>query len=439
MDYEQVKALTIRVTNASTQATLGTAFFVSNYGHLLTCTHVIESGGGIDNVHFNSTPAELVISFPANGLDISIVKLDQVSQPVELGCSFEPRDQFLTFGYGRDDFNGATMQGEITDINNFLETPKIRLLVSGGAQAIIGGYSGAPIYNEDTGKVIGVISEFDNENGGLAIPIRSAIEQINSIEKSPITISHNNDSDDVIFTYKQPHSSCEPSQIDYLKGDCPYCNAQNRFEKPSINNTILLNDVEFLPYSRDIGRFDNGNWSRIGQDFYKSLNWDKKIGILRVEYESCLIYYKVAKCRICEYKFDVYANYTPGKKLYELWHHLLSKPNNLSELSYDIPRNSFFFIFEPIREFLDGSSTYANLAILACIFLLLPCSYFLQSFLQSVPPYYSLIEFLSIKLVGIVFLGFFLVGIVNNIEIFRGVDKFFQLFIEFIFFLNISI
>jgi hypothetical protein len=88
MEYEQVKALTVRVTSVSTQATLGTAFFISENGHLLTCTHVIESGGGIDNVCFNLIPAELVISFPANELDISIVKLRQASQAIELGWLF---------------------------------------------------------------------------------------------------------------------------------------------------------------------------------------------------------------------------------------------------------------------------------------------------------------------------------------------------------------
>ncbi len=423
MEFAQVKAATVKVTSVYTGEVLGTAFFISNHGHLMTCTHVIESGGGIDKIHFDSNCADLIAAFPIDGLDTSIVKVDENSQSVDLGLSFEPRDQFLTFGYGRDDFNGATVQGELTDTNIFLGVTKIRLLVAGGAQAIIGGYSGAPVYNEHTGKVVAIISEFDSENGGLAVPITTIAEQLHDGLISMEIV----DEELVKISFDTQLSERSSSTHNLMDGHCPYCNTKNYFENPKITSEKTLNDLECLPYSRDIGRFDNGEWTTIGQDFYKSLNWDKKIGILRVEDSNYLIYYKVAVCSSCGYKFDVYANYTSCKKLYEIWTHLLSQPNTI-ELKEDLPKNAFFSVFEPMRQFLDNSFIFANLSILICLAILLVCTYFLQLSLQPLKPSYSLIEYLSIKIIGIFFLGLFLANVINHVEIFRKIEKFSNLF-----------
>lgn len=117
---------------------------------------------------------------------------------------------------------------------------------------------------------------------------------------------------------------------------CPYCGAVTIVPAPR-GVGAPLSEVECLPYTRDIGRFDpkdrehwldvNG-WSKIGKDFFTLLGFDR-IGILRA-YSGMNVWYRVQACPTCEAFFDVYANYSE-KTLAEYWPHILEKSDSQSD------------------------------------------------------------------------------------------------------------
>jgi hypothetical protein len=120
----------------------------------------------------------------------------------------------------------------------------------------------------------------------------------------------------------------------YFKVTCPYCDAQ--FETPGPSDKSLTCDYVCMPYTRDVGQFDPKSkeewfsprgWTRIGSDYLSWLNFER-IGILRLSAERIDVRYRVQVCKQCERFFDVYANYTAGKKLEQIWPHLFGKEPN---------------------------------------------------------------------------------------------------------------
>ncbi len=106
---------------------------------------------------------------------------------------------------------------------------------------------------------------------------------------------------------------------------CPYCDALHPDPTggpPKAPDRALTEPVLCLPYTRDIGRFDDGDWSRIGRDFYDNVLGWHRFGIMRVSAAET-IFYRVGRCPSCGHLFDVLANYTPGRCLAAIWPHLL--------------------------------------------------------------------------------------------------------------------
>jgi hypothetical protein len=127
-----------------------------------------------------------------------------------------------------------------------------------------------------------------------------------------------------------------------LSVSCPYC--ENYSFSVDIPPQVLREgakngspppypEVESLPYTRDIGRFDpkegqtHGEWSRVGTDFLAVISFHR-IGILRVEDEH-EIYYRVARCRECQSLFDVFANYTKESPLLAIWPQVLGEDKDV--------------------------------------------------------------------------------------------------------------
>lgn len=113
---------------------------------------------------------------------------------------------------------------------------------------------------------------------------------------------------------------------------CPYCGNELTLPVPDTRSVegLELIEVECVPYTRDVGRFDPKNeddwfnpkgWSRIGKDFLPLLSYEH-IGILRTTRKGINVQYRVQGCPSCKSLFDVYANYTPEIKFAALWPHL---------------------------------------------------------------------------------------------------------------------
>lgn len=139
---------------------------------------------------------------------------------------------------------------------------------------------------------------------------------------------------------------------------CPYCETEFQVETPlppkkfvggrflryfsgnlssQKNTQKYLEPIELpvmcLPYTRDIGKFDPGpdddiysaeRWSRIGKDYLSFINFER-FGILRITQKDIDVQYRVQKCAKCGDLFDVFANYTKGKTLGQIWPHLFSR------------------------------------------------------------------------------------------------------------------
>ena len=175
MNWNLVRACTVAIATPKGNIQ-GTGFFISTQGHLLTCAHVVESAGGWEEVRVNGQTVELVYLGNSTRDDFAILRLSGYQgNAVPLSLTFEPGNKFRSIGYGRLDFpEGGTIEGNITDANRhsgFSNLLMLRLRVMADSQQIIGGYSGSPVFDIQAQAVVGMIAAYDNNQGGLAVPL----------------------------------------------------------------------------------------------------------------------------------------------------------------------------------------------------------------------------------------------------------------------------
>jgi hypothetical protein len=114
---------------------------------------------------------------------------------------------------------------------------------------------------------------------------------------------------------------------------CPYYDGTElSIDYSTASTDAPLKEMEALPYARDVEIFDpdpnaqgktNSDLTKIGKDFFGIVNYES-IGILHME-RGWEVYYCVARCPRCQRLIDVFANFTEGKSLSEMWPHLLAK------------------------------------------------------------------------------------------------------------------
>jgi hypothetical protein len=181
VNWNLTKTCTTPVETSSKELK-GTAFFISSAGHLLTCAHVGELAGGWDQVRIKGKPIKLIYVGSAKADDFAVLQLEaHDGSATLLSTSLNPMDRFLSIGFGRADFpSGASVDGTITDINpqaDFSNLPMIRLRVLSDSQQIRAGFSGAPVFNAETDRVVGIIAAYDHAEGALAIPISTVLDK----------------------------------------------------------------------------------------------------------------------------------------------------------------------------------------------------------------------------------------------------------------------
>jgi hypothetical protein len=186
MVWDLIKACTIAIADSGGNIR-GTGFFVSREGHLLTCAHVVEDAGGWERVRINGEGVELVYLGNSALDDFAVLKVPKKQDiSVPLSLSFTPRDDFLSVGFGRADFpEGGSIEGSITDENRhagFGNLPMLRLRVLADSQQIIGGYSGSPLFDVQSQAVVGIVAAYDNNDGGLAVPLKTVGEKWSELE-----------------------------------------------------------------------------------------------------------------------------------------------------------------------------------------------------------------------------------------------------------------
>ena len=187
MSWDLVKECTVAITSADGNV-WGTGFFISSEGHLLTCAHVVEDAGGYEIIRINGQAVNLVYLGNSRQDDFAVLQLsDYRGSCVPLSADFQPMNRFLSIGFGRPDFPvGGSIDGTITDINHqsdFGNLPMLRLRVKANSQQVLGGYSGSPVFDAESKKVVGIVAAYDNTEGALAIPLSTVQGKWANLEK----------------------------------------------------------------------------------------------------------------------------------------------------------------------------------------------------------------------------------------------------------------
>ncbi|MEH2353499.1 AAA-like domain-containing protein [Nostoc sp.] len=225
MNWELVKACTVAIATPE-GCIQGTGFFISPKGHLLTCAHVVESAGGWEEVRVNGQGVELVYLGDRTCDDFAILQLSSYQgASVPLAFNFQPMDRFLSIGYGRTDFpQGASIDGTITDMNpqsEFSNLPMLRLRVKANSQQVQGGYSGSPVFDAETQRVIGIIAAYDNTEGALALPLVTVQQKCSNlsifldINQNVPLLSPNSASARVFISYRSQDPDLSLAQYFY--------------------------------------------------------------------------------------------------------------------------------------------------------------------------------------------------------------------------------
>ncbi|MCP4524792.1 MAG: hypothetical protein GY833_02585 [Aestuariibacter sp.] len=177
---------------------VGTGFFIGNDGSLLTCFHVVgdmETGNLTNNeltATFNEREyvAECIYASPIpRVLDMAVLRLAMGKLPPEatllpLGewkSDLRYARDFCTLGFRSPRFapKGLYARGEIRGPVTVDNAPLLQLESEAvGAEETRQGMSGAPVYHESTGQVVGMITRHFKKQGEETIPLAVPIKEM---------------------------------------------------------------------------------------------------------------------------------------------------------------------------------------------------------------------------------------------------------------------
>jgi 5'-deoxynucleotidase YfbR-like HD superfamily hydrolase len=184
--WDKVKSCTVPI---KTQAgIIGTGFFITKDGYLLTCAHVIDEAGGYEKIKVQEKPVELIYGGCSCQDDIAVLRVPEYQgDAVPLSLDFHRMGEFLSIGYSRSDFlHGASIKGHITDVNphsDYNNLPMLRLSVVSDAERIEGGCSGSPVFDVESQSVIGLVAAHDRTQGALAVPLDTVCKSWSLLQK----------------------------------------------------------------------------------------------------------------------------------------------------------------------------------------------------------------------------------------------------------------
>ena len=166
----------------------GTGFFCNPEGFILTCYHVVKpwltKSNEVFVVHKNSKlRATLRPDFSTEEGDIAVLQLDVSTEykewgflPLDTYWRVEPEDKLQSFGYpqGKKQFakSGIPIAAEVGGLTH-TEVDKVKVYPIAGLNLgnVDGGYSGAPLVNHTTQKVIGLIHAKHHEHQAFVVPL----------------------------------------------------------------------------------------------------------------------------------------------------------------------------------------------------------------------------------------------------------------------------
>jgi inactive STAND/Trypsin-like peptidase domain len=154
--------------------------------YVLTCAHVVEDVGGSKKVQVDGMEGTVVASGKEIGLDLAVLKVDGLRQRSPFVCCVgaETGKAFRAIGfqaYGKDldkkDQNILKpLSGNLGEFCGLQSRQGVERIDAWGLRiaedySLQPGYSGSPVIDEITGKVVAVVSHREGDKSGLAISI----------------------------------------------------------------------------------------------------------------------------------------------------------------------------------------------------------------------------------------------------------------------------
>jgi len=193
IDLGDLRPYTIRILFPNTDQTIGTGFYIHPDGYILTCHHVIKKSyldRGISSISLSMGSASIVMEIPE--IDLVVLKSDSNNLvqylPLNLHINYQRRSNQVRAGVSSIGYpeekgknEGLYIRGKIagktfiTVENYSVETFQISDLT---VTNVAPGYSGAPIIDDWTQKVIGLLfADFiDNQTQAFILPIDPIIK-----------------------------------------------------------------------------------------------------------------------------------------------------------------------------------------------------------------------------------------------------------------------
>jgi Trypsin-like peptidase domain len=177
------------VSQDKTRTEFGSAFLIyrdDEATYWLTCAHVITDVGGAESAKIDGQPVELIapreeqLSAMKEGCDLAIVKVKCFleKEPYQLCDASASGKKFTIVGYSQK--SKAKMSapvsgdlGALREINSEGDRTSAWELEITTKDTLQPGYSGSPVIDQETGHVVGVVTQREGEKQGLAIAIGS--------------------------------------------------------------------------------------------------------------------------------------------------------------------------------------------------------------------------------------------------------------------------
>jgi hypothetical protein len=180
----QKSIVLITSSNPGSNHHFGTGFVIRqtvNVAHILTCSHVVDSMGGTNQVMVDGREATLVACGKDLGLDLAVLRVEGLwNKPVlqTQGSGLQSKDIIIPgFQKYAKSHLIRPLRGVLADQGELQTRSDDRIPVWDlkivDDYNLENGYSGSPIVDEVTGQVLGIVSHKQGDKIGLAISIRA--------------------------------------------------------------------------------------------------------------------------------------------------------------------------------------------------------------------------------------------------------------------------
>ncbi len=187
--YTDLRGYLVQVLDRLDEEVVGTGFICDVDGYALTCWHVVSDWGdrslkGWVRWLGRMVPAELVVERSVEAADLAVLKLGAVEGgpgdgawpvlPLEVHGRLHLRDALRSFGYPAGQFqeSGIPIRGQIGGLEAIPVSGRSVLPIAGlNLDNVDAGYSGAPVFNERTQKVIGLVHAKQHQTQAFVVPL----------------------------------------------------------------------------------------------------------------------------------------------------------------------------------------------------------------------------------------------------------------------------